>query len=171
MILSERKKNILISLVNIFHQNLYQELVESTKIYENTYFHRTLRGHSSVMPASLEVLRHAIAIYSPRSRDWRGSKPGRTPGSDLKSTDKVTMFREFRFLQNPRCAPAYRSQGVVNDVTRVTVGALSHDVFELHGSNNSANRSRCILCSNTLPSQGSTHIDRQGVVNDVTRAT
>ena len=47
----------------------------------------TLRGHSSVMPASLGTLRYAITIYSPRSRDWRGRKPGRTAGRDSKSSD------------------------------------------------------------------------------------
>ena len=43
----------------------------------------TLRGHSSMILASLEVLGHASFIYSARYVDWRGCNPRTIEGLDF----------------------------------------------------------------------------------------
>ena len=70
--------------MNISQRKTLDLELKILKILEITL---SLRQRCSMMPASLQTLRHAIIMYCSRYRDWRAPKPARTAGRDSKSTD------------------------------------------------------------------------------------
>ena len=78
---------------NQYKMNISQgkNLVLELKILKILEITLSLRQRSSMMPASLRTLRHAIAISSPRSLRFRAQNATAIAGRDPKSREKLRL--------------------------------------------------------------------------------